>query len=95
MIEPVLLDLALRRRAGVTERPTRSARLTAPLFRRVGGRYRAFSRDRGREGRLRAVTEQVDVFPLLCRCLVSSSLSALPTSHQQRLMVMGAYRRRT
>ena len=83
MIEAVLLDLALRWLAGVRERPARSARLTAPLFRRVGGRNRAFSRDRGREGRLRAVTEQVDVALLLCLCLVSSSLfTARPTSRE-------------
>ena len=83
MIESVLLDLALCRLAGVRERPARPARLAAPLLLGVDGRLGAVSRGRGREGRLRAVTEQVDVTLILCLCLVSSSLfTARPTSRE-------------
>ncbi len=83
VIESMFLDLAFCRLAGVGERPPRSARLTAPLVVRV--RLGAFLRNRGREGRLRAVTEQVDVFPhhSWALGLVSSSLfTARPTSRE-------------
>ncbi len=85
MIEAVLLDLALCRLAGVRERPTRPARLAAPLLLGVDERLGAVSRGRGREGRLRAVTKQVDVFPhhSWALGLVSSSLfTARPTSRE-------------
>ncbi len=96
MIESMFLDLTLRRLAGVRERPPRSARLAAPLLLGVGMRFREFSRNRWRESRLGTVTEQVVVVPVFCLCLarVSSSLfTARPTSRQQWLMAMGAYRR--
>ncbi len=96
MIEPMLLDLALRWLAGVGERPSRSARLAAPLVFRVAGRLGAFSRNRWRAGRRRTIAEQVAVVLILCLCLAlvsSSRFTALPTSRQQWLVVLGAYRR--
>ena len=93
VIESMFLDLACCRLAGVGERPSRPARLTAPLVVRV--RLGAFLRNRWRDGRLRTVAEQVALVLVFCLhlALVSSSrFTALPTSRQQWMVVLGAYR---
>ncbi len=95
MIESVLLDLGLCRLAGVRERPARPARLAAPLLLGVGRRFRAFSRNHWRESRLGTVAEQVAVVPVFCLCharVSSSRFPELPTSRQQWMVVLGAYR---
>ena len=95
MIAPMVFPFLRCRLAGVGERPSRSTRLAAPLVFGVV-RLGAFSRNRWRAGRRRTITEQVAVVLILCLCLAlvsSSRFIALPTSRQQWLVVLGAYRR--